>query len=304
MFEKFKRLISKKIINDKAELNALVVYNTDSNFIVLIQYGQDHFYDAIEFVNCANNASLKIIASQSAQEEPQLLEDHSISIRPMRIYNRRSYLLVSGTTHNWCGLYDYIDRTNPMMEKVTDLIYQNCTSTDFDILIKYGVLDEDKFRFRRIKSQAYDTLESVFNPVRKASIRFDNISKIMSKLPDCFSSRDLLSIIHIYKEDSDQYSTAYDLLLDVARKDSESVVLYKILSDPLYGHFMKNHNLQALTTLLYPIYLREDLTDDDFIIGDVSFEDLDELFKRQYDKYSMPTIDNTEYYDKDVDEPV
>jgi len=304
MFEKFKRLISKKIINDKAELNALVVYNTDSNFIVLIQYGQDHFYDAIEFVNCANNASLKIIASQSAQEEPQLLEDHSISIRPMRIYNRRSYLLVSGTTHNWCGLYDYIDRTNPMMEKVTDLIYQNCTSTDFDILIKYGVLDEDKFRFRRIKSQAYDTLESVFNPVRKASIRFDNVSKIMSKLPDCFSSRDLLSIIHIYKEDSDQYSTAYDLLLDVARKDSESVILYKILSDPLYGHFMKNHDLQALTTLLYPIYLREDLTDDDFIIGDVSFEDLDELFKRQYDKYSMPTIDNTEYYDKDVDEPV
>lgn len=304
MFEKFKRLISKKIIDDKAELNALVVYNTDSNFIVLIQYGQDHFYDAIEFVNCANNANLKIIISQSAQEEPQLLEDHSISIRPMRIYNRRSYLLVSGTTHNWCGLYDYIDRTNPMMEKVNELIYQNCTSTDFDILIKYGVLDEDRFRFRRIKSQAYDTLESVFNPVRKASIRFDNVSKIMSKLPDCFSSRDLLSIIHIYKEDSDQYSTAYDLLLDVARKDSESVVLYKLLSDPLYGHLVKNHDLQALTTLLYPIYLREDLTDDDFIIGDVSFEDLDELFKRQYDKYSMPTIDNTEYYDKDVDEPV
>ena len=304
MIEKLKYFFAKKIINKNADLNALVVYNTDSNFIILIQYGQENYYDAIEFVNGANAAGLRVLISQTAQEEPGIVEDNSISIRPMRIFDQRSYLLVSGTTNNWCGLYDYVNMASPIMEKITQLIYQSCTSTDFDRLIKYGVMDEDRFTFRRIKSQVYDALETAFNPVKHSTIRFDNVSKILSKLPKCFSTRDLLSIIHIYQSDEETYVTAYDLLLDVARGDTTSDAVYKILSTPLYGQIMDHPDTATLMTSLYPIYLREDLTDDDFMIGTASFEDIDELFRRQYDKYSMPTIDNTEYYDKDVDEPV
>lgn len=299
-----KRFIAKRKYNRSTSLKTFCVYNTENNLIILIQYGINNAMDMIEFESGLYKSGLIAVFNQQSEEAAP---EKEFSIRPVRVFDYRYYALVGGQPEKWADIYNYISISNPILENLTQIFYNKCCSVVFNKLIEYGVMDESEFKYRRIKPDCYDALLSTTNMMNsRQMLLFDNPKTIMDRLPKCFNSKDIIDLIHIYsKGEPWEGLSAKDVISRaVQSKTPEDSILYKILADPLYGYFMKNPDLQILSTILYPIFLVDtDNGDDDFATsGVMSFEDLDELFRKDYDRYDRPTIDSTEYYDKSVDE--
>lgn len=311
-------------------IRCTTIYNTEKNFIVLIQYGSQHFYDVMEFINCANRAGLKIILAHNAdisnQSDMLPVESGLETKVPAKIINHRYYMLVSGEPTNYANIAHYLSLSNPVYDAILTEAYQHITSTAFSKLIEDHVLNEDSFKYIRVRPP-YDELQMVVNPINDTGVTYhDDVNLILSKLPNCFDAIDIARIIHIYTNSHwsnglSEYVCA-DKLIDklFTYKNGETntdeyanLSIHISLLRPLYARLVPEFSAvtsstDCLAILSYPIYLREgsnsagdDADGIDASSGALDARQVDELFTQQYDRFTLPTADNMTNY-KSLDE--
>ena len=305
-------------------VRSMSIYNTEQNFIVLIEYNPLVFYDVIEFLNYASNSRLKILISHSNREVLEQ-EESRMDIKPRKNYKfveNRYYLIISGEPGDYANALEYIPLSNIIMENIMQEVYQNISSTEFNDYIKDNVISLDSFKYKKVRPN-YDELKSINNDLLENHIMYyDDIETIKSRLPSCVSTLDLASIIHLYfnKDFSNRidylYINATDLInkyhtlsLLESNKNTNmtsqlaTTIMHIKLLKPLWEiilPYYDENNLDLLTILSSPIYLKSELDEDDLSYADLPISKLDQIFQETYDKFNNPSIDSAIY--KNIDE--
>ena len=309
LFDVFKK---RQVENDYTTAQSIVCYNAELNFIVLVQYGYDDFYDALEFVEAATRAHLKVIVSHMAEEQKvekgeEAIEGKLVANKPTVFINHRFYILVSGTDQDYKDIYNILSLSNSILSTITKDIYANRSSSFYENLIKDTIFEYEHFVHQKVApkydhpiSMSYDRIEE----------RVDDISKIIDKLPLSYSPLEIARIINIYSNYTDSPMSADEFakwaLEPVKNSDrrigifQRFIQIYKVL----LGH--KEISMKDIEVFTQPIYNRNDLSDNENFEypTDKSIEDMDNLFQEQYDRFNPFAIedeDNPIIY-KDIDE--
>lgn len=304
----FKKL--KEVHNDK--IQSRVIYNTKQNFIILISFGNTYFYSVLEFISGVNSMheknGMEVILSHTATEVEQTEDEDNYSKKPIEMINDRYYLLISGTTKQYQRLFDIVPQSNDVLKVITNDIYHCCCSTDFDYLIELGVLNLNRFKYQNIVPDTYDEYKSYYSCLT-VNGEYDDFDKIMLRLPALFSAIDVAKIINVYpKINGESVITNIPQLIDwlngkqekkscvnfTALSSEDGLKTYECLKEPLLSHIIPNPDLDILSVISAPVFMREDLTEEDRINGDIPVEKMDELFQQDYDRFTQPTADYTE----------
>lgn len=282
---------------DDGKLYSSIIYNTREHLIFLISYGPEEFYSMIDFTRACYEAKLRILLSHDAIEESYSEEEkEDFDKKLVKIHHNRYYAVISGKATKYNDLFKKLDLSNPILESIIPDIYNQCTSTDFREMIDFGILDENKFKFIKIAGFFDKPKQVSYNT---ETILFDNIDLILSRLPESFKAIDIASIIYVYLGKT---SFSADVLAQYALTDINYVNIYNTLEKPLYWHIIKCADIHSLEILYQPLFLRADLEEDEEIVADMKPEDLDIIFQQQYDRFTTPTIDYTQY--QDIDEQI
>lgn len=308
------RIFNKTENDYNAELRTMVVYNTYNNFIVLIQYGSNDFYNAIKFIDACHKAGLGVELSYHKNID----DDESKEIKPhepQKVIQHTFYIIIYGSIDKYAKIFDYEVLSNTILKSVTNDIYNSCDAIIFDKLIEHDILSKSKFKYNGIKPP-YDTCKSIMNPMKKDPILYDDIDTIIERIPISFIDLDIFKIINIY--DGSQVITAYQLVdtllnnpVETENDNAYEYILYKTLSKPLYGAILSAeyyNNINLMHVITAPVYLKQNLEDIDYISEDISYDALDQIFQEKYDRFNITTSDNMKYYmsldenvsDKDV----
>lgn len=292
---KFNKKNNKANITNESYLNTEVIYNVKENFIILISFTEDYFYSVMEFLSYRRTyLNLNIQLADSIYSE--VLEETDAFGDNIRIIHNKYYLLIGGESAFYNNLFRWADNmANSVIQAIMTEIYNNRTSSDFKPLIDHGILIEDKFKYKNIKPN-YDHYANENIPKTHT---YDDASLIMSKIPDCFTGQNLLKFIHCYQfGDQSDYYTAIDIIYK-AYIDDNSIFQLLIERDfkDLYHSLVKNPTKEILMNFIGPQYLVESV---EAIAGDVSDDQLDEIFKQQYDRFNAIRDDFIKY--EDIDE--
>lgn len=301
---KFKANNENIAVEDDSKLYTEVIYNTLNNFIILISYSNDYFYQMIEFLDACNTAGLKFITMQSSfdsdiEQEESENEEKEFAIRPEKIQHQRQYVILSGAIYNYSGIYHCIDAlSNDILLAVQDDLYNNCSSSYFATQIKDGVLDINKFEYKKIAPQ-YDKQIRVNSKQFDKTFVFNDAAKILSKIPSGFMEKDILQIIRCCTDDDLTYNGSLLKLLQDQWNANRCNAQFMSEFSKMYSSITGELNETKIKRLLFtPKYL---LQDDDMFIGDVDDERLDELFRQKYDRFTGLAA-SVEY--QDIDEVV
>ena len=297
--QKIKNKLNKKnkktSTTNESYLNTEVVYNVKDNFIILISFTEDYFYSVMEFLSYRRTyLNLNIQLADSICSE--VLEEIDAFGDNIRIIHNKYYLLIGGESAFYNNLFRWADNmANFVIQAIITEIYNNRTSSDFKTLIDHGILVEDKFKYKNVKPD-YDHYANENVPKTHT---YDDASLIMSRIPDCFTGQNLLKFIHCYQfgEESDYY-TAIDIIYK-AYADGNSIFQLLIERDfkDLYHSLVKNPTKEILMNFIGPQYLVESA---EAITGDISDDQLDDIFKQQYDRFTAIKDDSIVY--EDIDE--
>ena len=292
---KFNKKNKKINIINESYLNTEVIYNVRENFIILISFTEDYFYSVMEFLSYRRTyLNINIQLADSIYSE--VLDETDAFGDNIRIIHNKYYLLIGGESAFYNNLFRWADNmANSVIQAIMTEIYNNRTSSDFKPLIDHGILIEDKFKYKNIKPN-YDHYANENIPKTHT---YDDASLIMSKIPDCFTGQNLLKFIHCYQfGDQSDYYTAIDIIYK-AYIDDNSIFQLLIKRDfkDLYHSLAKNPTKEILMNFIGPQYLVESV---EAIAGDVSDDQLDEIFKQQYDRFNAIRDDFIKY--EDIDE--
>lgn len=288
---KFKNIIKKfikstktnKINSDDNYCYSNIIWNTDSNLIILISFTENYFEQIIEIQDVINTSQLlnsKIIYSSYEEVTDKLDEDGD----PIVIIHKKYYMLIGGYPCYWNYLYTNIHNLgNPILSKITDEIVNNCDSKNFSNLIYDGILHGFKDNIK-YEDKEVETVNGYI---------YTDPKILLNRLPSGFTGRDILKFIRIFKDDnvSDAY---YKINIFYNMKNAD---FYKHELYPLYSVLFNNLTIEKLCMALAPLYNQ---IDDDSIPGDVSDESLDEIFREKYERFSA-VADNFTLYE-DIDE--
>ena len=295
--DKINKKNKKTSTTNESYLNTEVVYNVKENFIILISFTEDYFYSVMEFLSYRRTyLNLNIQLADSIYSE--VLDETDAFEDNIRIIHNKYYLLIGGESAFYNNLFRWTDNmANFVMQAIITEIYNNRTSSDFKTLIDHGILVEAKFKYKNVKPD-YDHYANENIPKTHT---YDDASLIMSRIPDCFTGQNLLKFIHCYQfgEESDYY-TAVDIIYK-AYADGNSIFQLLIERDfkDLYHSLVKNPTKEILMNFIGPQYLVESA---EAITGDVSDDQLDEIFKQQYDRFNAIRDDFIKY--EDIDEVI
>ena len=284
----------------RMKLRTSVLYNTADNLIILINYGYNDAYSMIEFIaglnSMPNNYKIHCIISDLSIEQQINNDKESFSKKPT-VFDKKYYALLAGDPKHYAKIFDYIDSSNTILEEITKDIYNYCASIDFKDLIDIGILSFKHFKYG-YNIPKYDQL--VDNGEYK---KYDDIKLVSKSLPECFSLYDLCKLFNIYTNEA--HFSAYRIL-KASYNSADNPFFYKIFKadckpDGFFSNIIPNPCLENLSIIINPIYLKPDMDEDNLFAGEVSKDELDEIFQKEYDRFVNPTAEYSDFY-KDIDE--
>ena len=305
IFSKIKDKITRRLLKHEV-CRSLVIYNGRANLIILLQFTEALSYDVIEFMQEAYRVGLRTILSHDSYTTEDNVEEE-FAQHPVENKHDDYYILVSGDPKQYMEIFNHLSLSNELLEQISSDIYRYCTTSTFRKLIDDGVLQEHRFTHQNVHP-AYDLPSEIYNRALNGSLRFDDVVKIKSKLPRCFDMIDLACIINVYigTKSVIDYSIIIksdELVCKALAKirggmDNDIDVLrVKVLMDALYCNFIPNPTFELLSVFELPIYLREDIDEEDKLNTDLNPTEIDDLFKEQYERFTIPTMDQMDRYE-------
>lgn len=295
------RSIKKEVV-DEDHLYTSVIYNTHYNLMILISYSSNYFQSMIEFINACAESNIKVILSHSAIEKEETAEEKKdFDKKPVVLIHNRYYALISGLSEDYVNIYKHIDNlSNDILSMITLDIYNSCTSTYFDEIIEYGILEMGRFKYQNIEPK-YDKYAGVKSAPRTKCSYFDDIEAILSKLPECYKAIQLVNAVNVYMP-SEPIMTAANLVKIFTTADNSAHYEYyiDIFLPSLYSHFIKEPTKDTIQTIIQPKFLINELDEDEQINANMPLEALDEIFQQSYDRFNAITSDAIIY--EDIDE--
>lgn len=252
-----------------------VIYNEKNNFMILISFTEKYFTDAIQFLSAVSYTDLSVKFVQSSYEEKN--NDNIL------IHNRY-YILISGNDYDYIGFYETIDSCSNSialaLEK--DIInYRNMDTYSNTYFYESGnIVKYDK----RIDICSDELIYTI-----------DDIKKIKSNLPECFTGQMLLDFI--YLSVGNDYRSLFSLLCDAYNfDDNDCKNIIEKIKKPVLSLICAYPTDAVLKNWCGPQYL---VNDDGLIAGDIDNESIDDIFKQDYQKFTAIASDDVEYVDID-----
>ena len=304
LINKIKSMVSSSSNNndftDKKEenidffLNTLVVYNSKRKLIILVSYTQNYFNDVIEFLTACQRVNIKYATQQSAYtESSNNIEDDDYSLKPL-IKHRRYYLLISGEIDRYISIYKNIDLENAILKAISKEIYNCRAGVTFKELIDIGVLENNflsnvQAKYDNPRTVFYENIDEI-----STNIEYDDIIKIRDNIPACFTIIDLTYLIDFYEDNPTNKSKPIPLSIREVislgkqmrekhphRRSPSVEVLINAFTDT---KFIKEPITEEIIfSLINPKYMQ---IDDEDMIGNLADDQLDQIFREQYEKFS------------------
>lgn len=255
-----------------------VVYNEKDNFIVLISFTEKYFTDAIHFLSIVPNTDLSVKFVQSSYEE-------KIDEKNLLVIHNRYYILVGGSDYDYIDFYNNID----LCSNTLAIALENDIINHRDMEIYSSVY----FYKKTNNIIEYDKRINITS--NKSPYIVDDIRKIKSNLPECFTGQMLLNFI--YLSANDQYQRLMQWLYDaynIGYDDCKEII--EKIRKPILSLLCAYPTDAILKNWCGPQYL---VSDDEFIVGDIDNESIDDIFKQDYDKFTAIASDDIEYIDID-----
>lgn len=252
-----------------------VIYNEKNNFMILISFTEKYFTDAIQFLSAVSYTDLSVKFVQSSYEEKN--NDNIL------IHNRY-YILISGNDYDYIGFYETIDSCSNSiaLELEKDIInYRNMDTYSNTYFYESGnIVKYDK----RIDICSDELIYTI-----------DDIKKIKSNLPECFTGQMLLDFI--YLSVGNDYRSLFSLLCDAYNfDDNDCKKIIEKIKKPVLSLICAYPTDAVLKNWCGPQYL---VNDDGLIAGDIDNESIDDIFKQDYQKFTAIASDDVEYVDID-----
>ena len=287
MFKFFKKKDNAKNYIDN-RLYMTCVYNQPHNTITIISIGEEYLDEAIEFLQAVSSTTLTyeyIISGD--QKDVQDNKNDDITIKPEEYYKDR-YIILSGTAKAYLDIYNYINSVSNYIlnELLNKIIYKYFSSTNAVKLYDYGIIQFNNFKYKKRTPEYFGDTISLPN----SNVIIDDYKYIKRNLPNAINRRSLLKFIKISYNNEVIYSL-YDYLFKIDDPD----ISFRLL--PYVNIYPKiNTKAEMKELLMQPIFTEEE--DDDR----TGYEDneLDELFRKQYDSFTGLYDEEIEF--KEIDE--
>lgn len=265
---KFKKKAVNKIDGDSF-IKTTVIYNSNTCFMVLINYSADYANELCSFIAACGMSNIRCRLSQIEYEEeissPTDTEngESEFSIKPEKMLRQKYYCLCSGTPTKYAYIYNFIDYIgNSILATIEQDLFNNIVSSSFHTLINDNILMEDSFKYNYLHGPIYD------NDTHGLIADLDIIT---SRLPkDIFSLKDIIELIPF---DDSQYLSEIDK--DYVYREFPNIDLKSINETPRYRY------------------------DVDYI-GELDEDSIDDIFNQQYNRFNA--LDDVIY--EDIDEVI
>ena len=271
-------------------LNTIVVYNSKRKLMILISYTPNYFNDIIEFITACSRVNIKYATQQSVYTETVQNDNDDYSLKPL-IKHKRYYLLISGEIDNYIALYKVIDLENLILKAITKEIYNCRAGVTFKELTDIDVIDNDFIsnvhaNYDEPLYITYDNLDE-----NEDSVECDDVVKIKNNIPTCFTIFDLIYLINYYNKEADKDAPmSIRELIYMGRYIRDKYPNKRRPSIDILIKFFSETNLieepvteDKIFKLIEPKYTQ---SDDDDMIGSVSDDQLDQIFREQYERFS------------------
>lgn len=297
------------ITADESYIYIESIYNAERNFIFYFCFTPDYNAEAIEFLEavsqCGDSIHTKFVQANYIEDVDLSEEDEEdfsnkrhdsketdpYAVHEVAVTHNRNFLLVSTNDSSLVIVYEKIDNiTNKFISLISNDIIKNRKSDKYYSLIKDSILNEDDF-----EDFEYDNVIGLAG----YAFKYDDINKILARLPSVFSARDLINMVYVYGIDGGMMNFTIAEVIKYNPStfgDFSFDDVIKPLKDPVLKKLVKNPTDDVLKNLVGPKYL---IYDDESIPGDISDESLDELFRQKYERFNSLLTDDITYEDID-----
>ena len=285
VFEKFKK--RRKTIRSNIILNSNLLYQSRINIISIVQYSDEYYQQVIDFIMAANESNLSIILLDDSDEEDNNTNSNEFkSIEPEDIPYQKHYIIISGDSKSYAGLYNNISSLSNdiLLELQENIIYKYCLAIDFDKYIEDEILNRQKFRYVTTMPKCINWLIPIDDDTS-----IDNIDDILKIIPKGLSNRSILKLLNVYVRK--ESILRFNILLDAMHEDDSVINKYEYIFRTL---FPDSTNEEIRDYMNMPKYM------DNIDIEPEEFREIDEIFINREESFSGIYNDDVLY--KDIDE--
>lgn len=290
----FNFLKKNKIINLNPKLYTKVIYHSKINLISLIYFTDNYYYDALEFLQAANDANIttKLIRYNKDTDKESSSKKNEAKT-PEDIQKQYNYIIVSGD--NYYKLFNNINSiSNKILLELTDAtIYNYCSSSYYDDHINNGVLNQSKFKYKNVEPKYINKL------IYKDNYMIDDINIIKSVVHSGLTKKDILDLIAVELKETNHIDRLIDLLDPYGSNFMTNFNKFKNDIEKIFG----NISLEELQNyLIQPKYLDNVDIDDN-----ITSNEIDKIFENQYDNNFSGAYDEElgfNYIDEISDEKI
>ena len=276
--------------NEDSYVHTEVIYNTCSNFIVFISFSEDKLADMVEFLEaCKQSVNLKIAYDHLEYEEDTDKTDENGNM--ITVTHKKYYLLIGGKPADYIAIYhNSANLANDILLAISKEIANRRDSMEFETLIKDGIFNGFTFKYQSVMPE-YDEY------VRVSKCHYDNVSLILERLPHCFTGSDLIRFVNCYDSDF-RITSAYDMLAKAYLQNNDNCKgLIETIFSGMFVDLFGDPSEEVYMNLLGPRYL---IVDSNGLPGDKKPEELDEIFREEYEKFNAIMDLSINY--EDIDE--
>lgn len=269
------------------------LYNASKNLIVFVSFSNDYLSDAAELLEAAYDSHRHSVhVKYNHTEYDEYLDNEDDDGRYRVIEHRKYYLLFAGNPDEYNAFYSRISNLgNAILKSISKEIFNNRCPSEFERLIKDNVFRNGDFKTEEPQYDEY---------VRTGDrCHYDNVALIIKRLPNSFSTIDLLELVNCYN-DTFEACSAYNMLLKA--QHSSNGENYRSLMGTIFSEFfdelISDMSVSAFTELIGPKYK---ISTDIGFQGASSDADIDDIFKQQYDRFNaIADLETIQY--EDIDE--
>ena len=274
-----KRIFSNKLKDKEKYLYTKVIFNIESEFMILISFSDHYHNQMMEFLDiCSWTSGVITKLIQSSYDEET--DDGKF------IIHNRNYLLIDMDDYAYAEILYHSNMSNPIISAISEDVKN----------IRHIEKYKDILLFDEPDNIIFDECIEITD--YKLPYKVTDMDKILKSLPNCFTGYTLLPFIHIYFSFTTPISL-YDYLLEVYeyKADEEFIDYFESVRKNIISKLVKHPTDVVLKNYIGPQYL---VMEDEDIPGDLDEESLDDIFKQSYDRFNAISDDNIVY--KDIDE--